>query len=193
MASSYKPRGLQPFDDKLATVRDLNQMEDRIMSAITDALNNLRAAVDGVTTRVNADRVSELERLIAAERAAEAAEDVEQEAALNEARAKTDEVLAEFNAAAGEIQSLSDHLNALGTTTAQEEPVVGDATPVDGAPTAGEETPEDATPVPAEGGTAPETDTADATETAEGTPEADSATDAPAEDAPAADEGTATA
>ena len=86
---------------------DLTAMEERIMSALSDAIARLRTTVENLSVAQSPERVTELEGLLAAERAAaanlaasEAAEDVEQDAALAEARAATDALIAEMKAGA---------------------------------------------------------------------------------------------
>lgn len=114
---------------------DLTHMEERIMSALSDAIAALRETVNNLSVAQSPERVSELESLLAAERlaasnlaASEEAEDVEQNAALVEARSATDSLLAEMNSAAGELGTITAQLAAVGTAVdeAPDETPVGE-------------------------------------------------------------------
>lgn len=123
---------------------DLTQMEERIMSALSDAVASVKAAVQGVSDRFGAGTdgssvVADLQAAIEAERAratelaaAEAAEDVEQDAALAEARAATDAALAEISGAVQELGGVTDQLNSIGAAVsdAPDDQPVGEV-PVD--------------------------------------------------------------
>lgn len=111
----------------VATEADLTEMENRIMSALTDAVATLRTAVEAAAGRLGDPGA--IEAAVAAERAryealvqAEAAEDLAQDAELQAARAEVDRLVTEQTAAAGELVTLADQLNAVGTAVDEAEP-----------------------------------------------------------------------
>jgi hypothetical protein len=119
----------------VATTEELAEMENRIMSALSDAVATMRTAVEGVAGRLGDPGA--LEAAVAAERArfdelvtTEAAEDVAQDAELQAARAEVDRLVAEQTAAAGELVTLADQLNTVGTAVEEAEP----GTPVEDVP-----------------------------------------------------------
>jgi hypothetical protein len=160
-------------------------MENRIMAALEDAVNNLRQAVNDAQSRFSV--AGDVQAAVEAERAkydelvsAEAAEDIQQNQELADARAETDRLLQEINSAADSLNAMTEQVSSLGQV-AQEQPAPADGTaeptpaegtaeptPADGTaeptPAEGTFTPEPvpgtATPVPDEGTTAPATDTA---------------------------------
>lgn len=116
----------------VATVEELQEMEDRIMSALTDAVATMRTAVEGVAGRLGDPGA--LEAAVAAERARydalvadEATEDIAQDAELQAARAEVDRLVGEQTAAAGDLMQLADQLNSVGTAVDEAPP----GTPVD--------------------------------------------------------------
>ncbi len=188
----------------IATEEDLRSMEERIMSALSDAVAQIQTAVSNLTVAQSPEKIAELQAALEYERQSaivlrekiafineeETAEDVEQNRQLAEAQAQVDALLAEMNTAATDLQGVSAQLASLGTAV-DEAP---DATPV------GEvEVPEPA-PVPeapAEPAPAPEApaEVPDAGVPADGgAPAEASPTDAPSSptttDAPATTDGT---
>lgn len=131
-----------------------NRRIENTLSALTDAVNDLKVAVTDVAARVDGkvaplvEAVNNLNGLLATERqaaadlaAAEDAEDVAQNQALADAQAATDAAVAEAGNAAASIQEDVNRLNEIAATeTPAEEPV--DETPV--------EEPVDETPGPVE-------------------------------------------
>lgn len=157
----------------------LNAMEERIMSALTDAVATLRTAVEAAAGRLGDPGA--LEAAVAAERArydelvaSEAAEDVAQDADLQAARAEVDRLVSEQTAAAGDLMVLADQLNSVGTAVDEAEP---------GTPVEDVEVPDVVVPdAPAPDDTAPAPDdTAPA-------PDVPADDTAPAPDAPAPDD-----
>lgn len=96
------------------------------MTAVSDSLSRLTKSVR--TARNTFGRTEELEQLIAAERS------TTDERELNDARAKTDALLAEFRSAGSELGSLGDHLGALTSASTAVEPIAGDAAPAAATP-----------------------------------------------------------
>ena len=119
----------------VATEEDIHDMEERIMSALTDAIGELKATVEQLKLSQNPQRISELEAALAAERdlatkvaELEAAEDVAQNDELAAAKAErdeavkaTDSLMAEMNEAAAALGDVTEQLNAVGA--AADEPV----------------------------------------------------------------------
>jgi len=100
------------------------------MSDLTTSVDELQAAVTGVSQRVDEKLGAALEAL-SVERAkfdslvtAENAEDVAQDAELADARAATDAALTEARTAAGEISDAVSDLNAVAPADAPTEPEV---------------------------------------------------------------------
>jgi uncharacterized protein YoxC len=130
----------------IATEEDINNLEERIMSALSDAVAQIKAAVSNLSVAQSPEKVSELEAALQAERDANAAalqaaaelasaeelEDSEQNQALQDAKAQTDALLAEMNSAATDLQGVSAQLSSLGTAVddAPDEMPVGEV-PVD--------------------------------------------------------------
>jgi chromosome segregation ATPase len=116
--------GYQYLSDLLTEIRQGQQrLEDR-MADLTTEVANLREAVSGVSSRVDAlvgplaDAVREAQEALQAERdAAEAlrvsedAEDVEQNAALQDAQDRLDAALAQASDAADQISAETARLN----------------------------------------------------------------------------------
>lgn len=128
----------------VATQEDLRETEDRIVSALTDAIGELKATVEQLKLSQNPQRLAELESALADERSKaadlaelEAKEDVAQNDELTAARAErdearkaTDSLLAEMNTAAAALGDVTEQLNAVGT--AAEEPADAEVTDPDG-------------------------------------------------------------
>lgn len=183
-------------------IHHLTEMENRIMSAIEDAVAELTTAVNNANSRFQ--NTAELETALAAERekydalvTAEAAEDEEQNQALADARAATDAALAEVQELPGVLSGLADQVNILGTVTT--DPTNATDAPVDTAPV------EDPAPVDVPAETAPVEEApvstpdapVDAAPVEEPTPtdapvDTPVATDAPADAAPVAATGATT-
>lgn len=153
----------------------LQAMEERIMSALTDAVSTLREAVNAAAGRLGDPGA--LEAAVAAERARydalvaeEAAEDVAQDEELRAARAEVDRLVGEQTAAAGDLIVLADQLNNVGTAVDEAEPgtpveevvvpdvvvpdapAPDDAAPADDADVPAAPAPDAPTDVPADGG-----------------------------------------
>jgi peptidoglycan hydrolase CwlO-like protein len=116
--------GYQFLTDLLTEIRMGQQGLEEKMADLTVEVENLRAAVTGVSERVDAlvgpltDAVREAQAALQAERdaavalaAAEDQEDVEQNAALAAAQAATDTALANASAAADSISEETAKLN----------------------------------------------------------------------------------
>lgn len=114
------------------------------MTTVSDSLSRLTKSV--ATVRNTFGRVDELEQLVAAERS------TTDERELNDARAKTDALLAEFRSAGSGLTSLSDHLGVVASASTAVEPIAGDAAPAAATPAP------DAAPVQVEA-TVPPSDT----------------------------------
>lgn len=134
----------------IATTEDLDNMEERLMSQLSDAIAKLQTTVQNLSLAQSPEKVAQLEQTIADERAkydalvaSEEAEDVQQNQELADARAATDALVAEMNAAAGDLGTITDQLAAVGTAV----DTTPDDTPVGEVPV--EPTPEPA-PAPAE-------------------------------------------
>lgn len=104
----------------VATTEELAEMENRIMSALSDAVGNMRTAVEAAVGRLGDP--GELDAALAAERAryealvsSEEVEDAAQDAELQAARSEVDRLVSEQTAAAGELVTLADQLNNVGT------------------------------------------------------------------------------
>lgn len=135
---------------------DFESMEERIMSQLSDAVAQIKAAVSNLSVAQSPEKVAELESALQAERdanqalvaaaadvaSAEELEDVAQNQALADAKSQVDALLAEMNTAAGELGTITEQLNALGTAVDEtpDETPVGEV-PVDPAPPVAE-TPE---------------------------------------------------
>lgn len=112
----------------IATEEDLTNMEERIMSALSDAITSLKATVANLQVAQSPEKVQELEAALQAEREANAAlvataasvssaeelEDVEQNRQLDEAKAATDALLSEMNSAASDLGTITAQLSAVG-------------------------------------------------------------------------------
>lgn len=122
------------------------------MTAVSDSLSRLTKSVR--TVRNTFGRVEELEQLVAAERS------TTDEGELNDARAKTDALLAEFRSAGSELTSLDGHLGALASASTAVEPIAGDAAPVEATPRADGRAVQDAAPVQVEATVPPSGETA---------------------------------
>ena len=195
-------RKREPYDDETrVTIRNIIEMENRIMSAIEAAVAELTSAIADANSRFQ--NVGSLETALAEERAkydalvaAEEAEDVQQNQELEDAKAATDAALAEVQGAADSISALTTRVNNLGTVAAQDTPEATGVTSQDavseGAPA---EATADATPAeaPAEA-PAPTPPPADATgDAAPAEAPADATTtDAAAAEAPAPADQTST-
>jgi uncharacterized protein YoxC len=147
----------------IATEEDINNLEERIMSALSDAVAQIKSTVANLTVAQSPEKVAELEAAVQAERdkfaalvASEEAEDVTQNQELADARAQTDALLSEMNTAATDLQGVSAQLSALGTAVddAPDEQPVGEVPVEIPAPDAEVQTPEPA-PAPAEGEATP--------------------------------------
>jgi uncharacterized phage infection (PIP) family protein YhgE len=116
----------RPHGDSRATADDLTFMENRIMAALEDAVNNLRQAVSDAQSRFSV--AGDVQAAVQAERdrydalvAAENAEDAQQDQALADAKAETDRLLGEINSAAQSLTQVTDQVNSLGQV-AQDQP-----------------------------------------------------------------------
>lgn len=155
----------------IATEEDIKQMEERIMSALSDAVAQIQTAVSNLSVAQSPEKVAELEAAVQREREANEAlvaqalsvqtaedlEDTQQAQELADAKAANDALLAEMNTAATDLQGVSAQLSALGTavdeapdeTPVGEVPVeVPDEAPADPAPPV--DVPDDG--IPADGG-----------------------------------------
>jgi hypothetical protein len=144
-------------------------MENRIMAALEDAVNNLRQAVNDAQSRFSV--AGDVQAAVQAERdkydalvAAENTEDEQQKQELADAKAETDRLLAEINSAAESLTAVTDQVNSLGSVAAQ--------------PSAEQPSPEE--PVNAQVETTAPTDTTTATLT-EVAPDATTPGDTPAD------------
>lgn len=113
----------------IATEEDINNLEERIMSALSDAVAAIKTAVSNLSVAQSPEKVQELEAALQAERDANAAalvaaadlasaeelEDSEQNQALMDAKAQVDALMAEMNTAANDLGGITAQLNALGT------------------------------------------------------------------------------
>ena len=121
-------RKREPYDDETrVTIRNIIEMENRIMSAIEAAVAELTSAIADANSRFQ--NVGSLETALAEERAkydalvaAEEAEDTQQNQELEDAKAATDAALAEVQGAADSISALTTRVNNLGTVAAQDTP-----------------------------------------------------------------------
>lgn len=127
----------------IATTDQIEQLEDN-MSALSDAVAALRTAVENLSVAQSPQKVADLEAAVQAERdkyaalvASEDAEDVAQNQELADARAATDALIAEMNAAAGDLGGITAQLAAVGTAvdTTPDDTPVGEV-PVEPAPDA---------------------------------------------------------
>lgn len=142
-------RGRQPYDENRPTIKDLNEMENRIMAALEDAVNALNEAITEANNRFQ--NVGSLESALAEERsryealvASEEAEDVQQNQDLQDARAATDAALSELRAAEQSITLATEQVQQLGTVAAEqpaaEAPAPDTGTEATAAPAAAEGT-----------------------------------------------------
>jgi hypothetical protein len=147
----------------IATEEDLHNLEDK-MSALSDAISELRATVERLTLSTSSERVAELEAALQAERdaaaalaASEAAEDVDQQAQLDEAKAATDALVAEMTSAASDLGTITEQLASVGSAVdeAPDDTPVGEVEVNVPAPDAEVQSPE---PVPAPGEDVPTED-----------------------------------
>ncbi|AXH67339.1 hypothetical protein SEA_WOFFORD_197 [Streptomyces phage Wofford] len=127
--------GYQYLSDLLTEIRMGQQrLEDR-MADLTTEVANLRDAVSGVSARVDAlvgplaDAVREAQDALAAEReaaealrVAEDQEDVEQNAALQDAQTRLDSALAQASDAADQISAETARLNEVAKPAEAEQP-----------------------------------------------------------------------
>lgn len=168
-------RGRQPYDENRPTIKDLNEMENRIMAALEDAVNALNEAITEANNRFQ--NVGSLESALAEERSryealvtSEEAEDVQQNQDLQDARAATDAALSELRAAEQSITLATEQVQQLGTVAAEqpaaEAPAPDTGTEATAAPAAAEGT-ETAPEGGADAGTDTGGDTADTADTAD--------------------------
>lgn len=94
------------------------------MAALEEAVASLQQAIQDANTRFQ--NVGELETALAAERqkydelvAAEEAEDVQQNQELTEARAATDDAVAQLSSVADTLSGLTEQVNTLGQTVTE--------------------------------------------------------------------------
>jgi hypothetical protein len=164
--------------NNLATSEQIEQMEERIMSALSDAIAALRTQVENLTVAQSPEKVAELEAAVQREReanealvakavevaSAEELEDTQQAQELADAKAANDALIAEMNAAAGDLGGITAQLAAVGTAVddAPDETPVGEVpvpepepAPVGGADGPLPPTGDTTEPAPADGGATP--------------------------------------
>jgi hypothetical protein len=126
----------------IATTEDLDNMEERLMSQLSDAIAQLRTTVENLALAQSPQKVADLEAAVAAERekydalvTAETAEDVTQNQELADAKAATDALMQEMNSAATDLGGITAQLQAVGTAvdTSPDDTPVGEV-PVEPAP-----------------------------------------------------------